>query len=246
MSYFKDKINKNKKLKNKKVKNKIIKNRKTIQKAVCMLCILITVIILDISVLNYNIQNANSKYNDNIDVNIESLEDITNNHIIELGITKEMQIEELKETNSEVEKQDDINIEKTKVEKDIGEYMWYLEIPSINLKAEIKETTEEEVIKEYVGHFEETAVIQGNVGLAAHNRGYENNYFENIKNLGIGDEIKYNYYGKQVIYKVTSSSIIEDTNWSKLEDTEINTITLITCIENEPTLRRCVQAQEIK
>ena len=60
---------------------------------------------------------------------------------------------------------------------------WYIEIPIINLKANIKEGTEKETLDDYVGHFEETQKENGNIGLAAHNRGYKNNYFENEKNI---------------------------------------------------------------
>ena len=60
---------------------------------------------------------------------------------------------------------------------------WYIEIPIINLKANIKEGTEKETLDDYVGHFEETQKENGNIGLAAHNRGYKNSYFENIKKL---------------------------------------------------------------
>ena len=37
-----------------------------------------------------------------------------------------------------------------------------------------------EVLNEFVGHFEETSKTIGNIGLAGHNRGYKNNYFEEI------------------------------------------------------------------
>ena len=40
---------------------------------------------------------------------------------------------------------------------------------------------------DYVGHFENTEEWDGNVGLAAHNRGYPINYFANLKELKIGD-----------------------------------------------------------
>ena len=52
----------------------------------------------------------------------------------------------------------------------IEEECWDIEIPSINLKATIAEGTTEEVMNKYVGHFENTAIWDGNVGLAAHNR----------------------------------------------------------------------------
>ena len=99
---------------------------------------------------------------------------------------------------------------------------------------------------DYIGHFEETTKENGNVGLAAHNRGYKNNYFQDLKKLQEGDIIFYNYKGKIKEYKVTKHVIIKDTDWSYLEGTEQNTITLITCVENEPEYRRCIQGEEIK
>ena len=47
-------------------------------------------------------------------------------------------------------------------------------------------------------------------------------------------------------YSVTNNYIIRDTDWNCLEDTEENSITLITCIENEPDYRRCIRGVEIK
>ena len=121
---------------------------------------------------------------------------------------------------------------------------WYIEIPIINLKANIKEGTEKETLDDYVGHFEETQKENGNIGLAAHNRGYKNNYFENIKKLKEDDSIFYNYKGKTKEYKVEKISIIKDTDWNCLENTEKNIITLITCVENQPEYRRCIQGRQ--
>lgn len=123
---------------------------------------------------------------------------------------------------------------------------WYLEIPSINLKANIQEGTSKEIMEQFVGHFEESKKWAGNVCLAAHNRGYKNNYFSEIKNLKEKDEIIYYFKGSHRKYVVEKNFIIQDTNWSYLEDTEENKITLITCVENEPNYRRCVQATEEK
>ena len=97
----------------------------------------------------------------------------------------------------------------------------------------------------FVGHFEETSKTNGNIGLAAHNRGYENNYFSGLKKLKEGDKILYTYENYKKEYAVTKHVIIENTDWTYLEDTEENTITLITCVENEPKYRRCIQGEEI-
>ena len=125
------------------------------------------------------------------------------------------------------------------------ESKWYLEIPNINLKADIEEGTSKEIMDDYIGHFEETSMFNGNIGLAAHNRGYKNNYFENLKSLKEEDRIYYYYNGDSIEYEVINNFIIEDTDWSILSETEENIITLITCEENEPNYRRCVQAKEI-
>ena len=122
---------------------------------------------------------------------------------------------------------------------------WYLEIPSINLKAEIKEGTTKEVMDDYIGHFEETSKENGTVWLAAHNRGYKNNYFARLKELKEGDVIYYNYKGNLIKYRIFNLEIIKDTDWSKLQKSEENKITLITCVENQPEYRRCVQGIEI-
>ena len=88
-------------------------------------------------------------------------------------------------------------------------------------------------------------MFEGNIGLAGHNRGYTNNYFANLKDLKKDDDILYSYNGQIKKYKVESHIIIEDTNWSYLQETEENYITLITCVENEPKYRRCIQAKEV-
>ena len=99
-----------------------------------------------------------------------------------------------------------------------------------------------EVLNEFVGHFEETSKTIGNIGLAGHNRGYKNNYFENLNKLKIGDDIKYKYNEFEGIYYVEKKETIKSTNWSYLDKSQNNRITLITCIENKPDLRLCIQA----
>ena len=101
-----------------------------------------------------------------------------------------------------------------------------------------------DVLENYVGHFNESPLDKGNICLAAHNRGYKNNYFNRIKELKEGDEIKYVYKNIERTYEVTKQEIIKNTDWENLENTEENKITLITCVENEPDYRRCIQGIE--
>ncbi|MCI8760050.1 MAG: class D sortase [Clostridia bacterium] len=142
------------------------------------------------------------------------------------------------ENQSKIEK---INLD---LEASTKEESWYLEIPSIYLKATIKEGTTKEIMDQFIGHFEESKKWTGNICLAAHNRGYENNYFAEIKKLKEGDKILYYYQGNSKEYIVEKNEIIQDTDVSCLENTEDNVITLITCVENEPNYRRCVKAIE--
>lgn len=121
---------------------------------------------------------------------------------------------------------------------------WKIKIPKISLEASISEGTGKEVMDKYVGHFEETSKKSGNIGLAAHNRGYAVNYFARIKELKEGDEIIYKYNDFEKTYIVVENKIIKDTDWEELEETEENKITLITCVENEPEYRRCIQGIE--
>ncbi len=116
----------------------------------------------------------------------------------------------------------------------------------MNLNAPISEGTTNEVMNKYVGHFPNTSIWIGNVALAAHNRGYPVNYFANIKSLKEGDIIEYFYNGNVRKYKIKTITIITDTDWTYLSNTSDNRITLITCVENEPEYRRCIQGIEVK
>lgn len=148
--------------------------------------------------------------------------------------------EEIMKTDKSKEKES----EETKEEYE--EDIWQVEIPKINLIAPISEGTSQEVMLEFVGHFENTSSWNGNVGLAAHNRGYPINYFSKLKELNNEDRIIYKTkYGTKT-YAIKTIKIIEDTDWSYLQKTKENKITLITCVENKPSQRLCVQAIEIK
>lgn len=122
---------------------------------------------------------------------------------------------------------------------------WKLEIPKINLEADIAEGTSSEILNKYIGHFEETSKESGNIVLAAHNRGYPVNYFRNLKELEMEDKVYYTYNGIKKTYKVNSKKIIKDTEVEILENTKEHMLTLITCVEDEPEFRRCIQAIEI-
>ena len=121
----------------------------------------------------------------------------------------------------------------------------YLSIPSIKLyNIKIKDGIDENTLNEYIGHFPNTSNWNGNIGLAAHNRGYQNNYFSNIKYLENGDEIIYSVNNNIKKYKVEKKIEIDSYDWSYLQDTNDNRITLITCVENKDGKRLVIQGVE--
>lgn len=120
-----------------------------------------------------------------------------------------------------------------------------LAIEKIGLNATVKEGSSNSILKQYVGHIEGTATYDGNIGLAAHNRGNQYSYFARINELKKGDILTYKtkFYTRQ--YKVNNIQVIFETDWSLLENTEENKLTMITCIANKKNQRLCVQAVEL-
>ena len=120
-----------------------------------------------------------------------------------------------------------------------------LTIPDILLdKAPIKEGTELSTLSSAIGHFTSTSLYAGNVGLASHNGGGNGDYFKNLNKVKKGAEIYYqtNYGTRRYIVKVIK--IIDETDWSYLENTNDNRLTLITCVKGQSSKRLCVQAYE--
>lgn len=161
-------------------------------------------------------------------------------------VSPEKLVEEKMEQNTTALEGKDTQKEKVihaKVQEELNS--WKVEIPKINLIAGIQEGVSSDILSQSVGHFEETPKTEGNIGLAAHNRGYRMNFFENIKKLEIGDKIIYTYEEATREYQVETLVIIKETDWSYLQETGDNRITLITCIKDSPEYRLCVQGKQM-
>lgn len=143
------------------------------------------------------------------------------------------------------EKENDKTIDKV-LYKNTDEIIGNLIIDKISLNAPIKDGSTNEILSNYIGHIEDTAIYNGNIGLAAHNRGNEKAYFSRLNELENGDKIIYstNYGDKQ--YEVVDKKEILETDYFILNNTKENELTLITCIKNRPNQRLCVQAKEIE
>ena len=120
-----------------------------------------------------------------------------------------------------------------------------LTIEKIGLNVTVKEGSTNDVLKDYIGHIETTATYDGHIGLAVHNRGYGDSFFARLNELEVGDIVKYKTKFYERTYKVDNIQAIFETDWSLLENTKENKLTMITCIPNRREQRLCVQATEM-
>ncbi len=118
-----------------------------------------------------------------------------------------------------------------------------LKIPSIHLTVTAYDGDTYAAMRKGIGHISSTSTWNGNVGFVGHNRG-SSGYFEKLKKLSEGEEMTYTTTLGTRTYVVQSISRISETDWSKLEYTNDNRLTLITCVEDVPNQRLCVQAVE--
>lgn len=150
--------------------------------------------------------------------------------------------QEKQNTSEQLDNTEDVEQEVTEDDGIEEDLIGSLKIEKINLNGTVKEGSTNEILRDYIGHIEETAKYDGNVGLAAHNRGNKYSYFARINELEPGDEIVYTTkYGERKYIVDTKKEILE-TDWSNLEGTSDNRLTLITCIKNKVNQRLCVQA----
>ncbi len=117
-----------------------------------------------------------------------------------------------------------------------------ISIPSINLKnAPVMGSVELSDLAKGTGHFENTPLLDGNVGIAGHN----NTHFKYLANVDIGDEINYTVNGVTRTYKVTDMRAISDMDWGVFTDYGDNRLTLITCEHAVPNRRIAVTAIQV-
>ena len=86
---------------------------------------------------------------------------------------------------------------------------WTLQIKAINLEANIMQMDNDTPDDNYIGHFKDSNIMGNNIALIAYNYGKKNNYFANIKEIGLGEEIVYTVNETKKTYKVISNKIIE-------------------------------------
>lgn len=92
-----------------------------------------------------------------------------------------------------------------------------------------------------IAHFDSTSGWLGNVGLAGHNRG-SSAAFHGLKNVQVGDSVKYTTAYGTLTYVVSSVTTVAVTDTSGLQQDGTNKLTMYCCVENQPQIRLCVVA----
>ena len=120
-----------------------------------------------------------------------------------------------------------------------------IKIPSLKIDMKLWEGETNASMKKGLGHYSFTSAWDGNIGVCGHNRGTKY-AIGSIKNLEKGDTITYTtIYGTRT-YAVTQVRIISSTDWSYLQGTSDNRLTLTTCLADHPESRVMVQAVEVR
>ncbi len=118
-----------------------------------------------------------------------------------------------------------------------------IKIDKISYEGLVYDGTSLDTLSKGVGHFESSPYFEGNVCLAAHNT---INQWSKLYTVEVGDKITYTSFLGTKEYEISKVTEIEETDWSMLEETSDNRITLITCVRGKPSQRLCVQGLEIK
>ena len=117
-------------------------------------------------------------------------------------------------------------------------------IPALNNRvASVRPGVALPTLNNYVGHFSNTSMWDGNIALASHNRG-PGSFFAGIWTLQPGDRIIYETTMGVRIFEVVSVNQISENDLANLDHSHDNTITLVTCVYGQPSLRWSVRARE--
>ena len=119
-----------------------------------------------------------------------------------------------------------------------------ISIPELHIKAPVLEGTDNEVLKQAVGHFPETGTPgHGNCCIAGHSSAIYKEYFNAIKNVEMGMTIYlYDKEKHEYAYTVTEYHIVEPNEVWVLNDFGDDRVTIVTCTD-DGTQRQSVVGQ---
>ena len=112
-------------------------------------------------------------------------------------------------------------------------------VPRAGIRCRVFEGTGAASMRKGAGHCPATGLWEGNIGLFGHNRG---GFFGRLRYVREGDTVVYETAAGTRTYEVVSVRRIAASDFSCLNGTGDDRITLVTCVEDQPALRLCVQA----
>lgn len=106
-----------------------------------------------------------------------------------------------------------------------------IEIPSIKLSQALVEGISDDVLKYFLGHFNDSAAPgeRGNFAVAGHRVSDYTDAFINLYKVKAGDEVIVKTHDKKYTYVVEDNFIVEPEDVHVLDDTKEATMTLVTC-----------------
>jgi LPXTG-site transpeptidase (sortase) family protein len=108
-----------------------------------------------------------------------------------------------------------------------GSLIGMLDVPRLNLTTPVIEGDDDATLDRAAGHLPDTPLPweHGNSAIAAHRDGL----FRPLKDVKVGDEIRFRTTRDEYRYRVTNTSIVQPDDVSVLEPRSQQTLTLITC-----------------
>ncbi len=109
-----------------------------------------------------------------------------------------------------------------------------IQIPELRIKAPVLEGTDNEVLKQAVGHFPETGTPgHGNCCIAGHSSPIYKEYFNAIRDVQMGMKIHlYDVQKHEYVYTVTEYRIVEPNETWVLQDFGDDRVTIVTCTDD--------------
>lgn len=108
-----------------------------------------------------------------------------------------------------------------------GGLVGMLDVPRLQLTTPVIEGDDDATLKRAVGHLPDTPLPweKGNSAIAGHRDGL----FRPLKEIKVGDEIRFRTSRHEMRYRVTETAIVEPDDVSVLDDRGGSSLTLITC-----------------
>jgi sortase A len=108
-----------------------------------------------------------------------------------------------------------------------GGIVGMLDLPRLNLSTAVIEGDDERTLQHAAGHLPDTPLPweRGNSAIAGHRDGL----FRPLKDVKVGDEIRFRTTRDEFVYRVAKTSIVQPDDVSVLGPRERSALTLITC-----------------